>query len=157
MLINNPEVTGSLYVTGSVTSTGGFTGSLQGTASFATSASFALRNLSSFTKGVTIVNNFGLNSVDTGSFPVWRANTACSASQMLIYRSGGTGATVNITKNGSNINVGVFSSSVADTWLSSSALQSQGFGVGDRLEINLTSFTGSVTEVTVQVDFTTLI
>jgi len=153
------SIAATLDVFGNISASSGFTGSLLGTASFATSASFAVRNLSTFTKGIAIVNNTGLAATDTGSIPIWRANTACSASLILAYRSGGTGAALNITKNGSNINTASFTTPTADIWISSSTagLQTQGFNIGDSLAVNLTSFTGSVTEVIVQVEFTSLI
>jgi hypothetical protein len=150
--LNNSGITGSLNVSG------GITGSLFGTASFTTSASFATTSLfalsvaGGFSKSFAIVNNSNIQATDVGTFPVWRCNVACTASQVLGYTDSGSAVLVNATKNGSALLASDLSIST-DTWVSSSILQNENFNVGDILAFTLVSFSGTPKEITIQTSF----
>jgi hypothetical protein len=71
------------------------------------------------------------------------------------HRKGGTGATVNARINQtSNHLASDLSLAGADAWTDGGAVQNTAYAAGDDLEIMLVSVTGSVTEVTVSVDYT---
>ena len=157
----------SSQVTGSLNVSGGITGSLLGSASFATTSSFAISSsyaqtaslalavTGGFAKSFAIINNAGIAATDIGTFQAWRANTPCTASMVLGYRDLGTAAAVNAVKNGSSdLLASDLSLATSDTWISSSVLQNQNFNVGDTLAFKLTSFTGTIDEVAIQVSFT---
>ena len=156
--LDNSKITGSLNVSG------GITGSLFGTASFATSASFvttssfastaslALSVTGGFAKSFAIINNNDIGASDVGTFPVWRCNVACTASQVLGYTDSGSAVLVNATKNGSALLASDLSIST-DTWVSSSILQNENFNVGDILAFRLVSFSGTPKEITIQTSF----
>jgi hypothetical protein len=106
-----------------------------------------------FTKSAALVNNALIQQTDTGSFVVWRANVPCTAISVLGYRDSGSGAVINAIKNGSNLLATNLSINVSGSWVSSSTLQNNNFNVGDTLAFNLVNFTGSITELIIQVDF----
>lgn len=153
------DVSGSVFVTGSLNATS-FTGSLLGTASFTTSASYAqtasiMSNIyyATQSKGGTFYNSAGLSTTDTGSVIVWRAPYNCTASTIYAWREGGTAASVSASRNGLALTSSNMVLTNASQFYSSSATQNQNFSTGDRLEVAIVSFTGTVTEVSIQVDF----
>jgi hypothetical protein len=152
-----------------VASKGGYTGAL---ISFATnantaiSASFATTAISSsyadnvipiFSKTFLISNNTIIQTTDTGSFPSWRAPYPCTASLVLAFTTSSfglsSGSLVNANKNGLRLlaNSLVTTGSV---FVSSSVLQNQNFNRGDILGFDFLTLTGSLTELSIQVDFT---
>ena len=172
--LDDSQITGSLNVSN------GITGSLFGTASFSTSSSFAvsasqaltasffsgtvesasyaatasvaLAVTGGFAKSFAIINNNDIGASDIGTFPVWRCNVACTASQVLGYTDSGSAVLVNATKNGSTLLASDLSIST-DTWVSSSILQNENFNVGDILAFRLISFSGTPKEITIQTSF----
>ena len=104
-----------------------------------------------FSRGGTLYKSDGLA---TGSFVVWRAPFACTATKISAYRADGTAATINAKKNSSDLLSGDLSLTNATTWYSSSTLQNASFAIDDRLEIEIASVSGSPTQIIIQVDFT---
>ena len=86
---------------------------------------------------------------------VWRAPFACTVNAVKGYVVGATGTTVNARKNGSlnhlssNLSLGS-----TDTWLDGGAVQNTSYAIGDKMEIMITSVSGSPTEVAIQVELT---
>jgi hypothetical protein len=86
---------------------------------------------------------------------VWRAPFVCTVTNVRGYRVGGTGATVNARKNGTDNHLGsALSLTSADTWMDGGAVSNAAYAVGNKLEIMIVSVTGGPTQVEVQVDFT---
>lgn len=83
---------------------------------------------------------------------VWRAPKACTVVAVRGYRVGGSGATINAAKNGSDLMSTDLSLVTADSWLSDAGLQNEDFSVGDTLTLEIASVAGSPTAVTIQVD-----
>jgi hypothetical protein len=86
---------------------------------------------------------------------VWYAPFACTVTNVRGYRVGGTGATINARRKGTDNHLGsALSLTNADTWMDGGAVQNTALAVGDKLEIMIVTITGSPTQVAVQVDFT---
>lgn len=102
---------------------------------------------STATKGLVI-------PVPTGAvtYVIWRAPKACTVTAVRGYRAGGTGATINATKNGADLLAVDLSLSTADTWLSGPGVQNQAFAAGDSLAVAVRSVAGAPAAVTIQVD-----
>ncbi|MFF1625571.1 hypothetical protein [Streptomyces sp. NPDC058272] len=87
------------------------------------------------------------------SYVIWRAPKACTVVAVRGFRSGGTGATVNASKNGSADLLSVDLSLSTDvTWLSGASVQNASMAAGDYLALKVTGVTGTPSYVTVQVD-----
>ncbi|WP_329390279.1 glycosyl hydrolase family 28-related protein [Streptomyces sp. NBC_01716] len=86
------------------------------------------------------------------AYVVWRAPKACTVTAVRGYRVGGTGITINATKNGSDLLASNLSLSTADTWLSGPGVQNQNMAAGDTLAVAVRSVTGTPTAVTIQVE-----
>jgi hypothetical protein len=86
------------------------------------------------------------------SYAVWRAPKACTVTAVRGYRTGGTGATINASKNTFALLAADLSLSTADTWLSAGSLQNTAMAVGDTLTLRITGVTGTPTAVTIQVE-----
>lgn len=86
------------------------------------------------------------------SYVIWRAPRACVIEGVHGYRKGGTGATINATRNGADLLAVDLSLSTADTWLTGPAVQGEAMAAGDTLAVAVRSVAGSVDAVTVQVD-----
>ena len=102
-----------------------------------------------FTKGGNVL------SPSTGNYSVWRAPYACTVTNVRGYRQAGTGATINARRNGASNHL-ASDLSVASTgaWTDGGVVQNTAYIAGDRLEIMITTLSGTPTEVAVQVDFT---
>ena len=109
----------------------------------------------SFSKVAVILNNSLIAQSDTGSFIGWRAAFACTASAVCGFRDSGSGAVINAFKNtvATSLLATNLSINVTGSWVSSSTLQNANFNIGDSLYFNLVNFTGSLTEIGLQVDF----
>lgn len=103
-----------------------------------------------FSRGGTLYKSDGLGA---GSFIVWRAPFACTATKVSAYRADGTAATINAKKNSSDLLSANLSLTNSATWYSSSTLQNSSFAADDRLEIAIASVTGS-TQIIIQIEFT---
>lgn len=102
-----------------------------------------------FTKGGTVLDPNVRNII------TWRAPFVCTVTNVRGYRVGGTTASINARKNGTDNHLA--SDNVIATpnvWDDGGAVQNTGYVAGDKLEIMITVVTGSPTEVAVQVDFT---
>jgi len=85
---------------------------------------------------------------------LWRAPFACTVTNVRGYRVGGTGASVNARRNGTDDHLSSdLSLTSADTWLDGGAVQNASYAVGDSLEIEIVSVSGAPTQVAIQVDF----
>jgi hypothetical protein len=106
-----------------------------------------------FTRGGSLVNTVDyLAAMNTC---VWYATKTCIVTNVRGYRVGGTGATINARRNGSSNHLSSsLSLSSADTWMDGGAVQNTAYAAGDKLEIMLVSVAGNVTQIGIQVDFT---
>jgi hypothetical protein len=87
------------------------------------------------------------------SYAVWRAAKPVTITAVRAYRSGGTGVTVNASKNGTaDLLATDLSLSTDVTWLSGASMQNASFAAGDFLVMKITSVTGTPAYVTIQVD-----
>jgi hypothetical protein len=87
------------------------------------------------------------------SYVVWRAAKPVTVTAVRAYRSGGTGVTVNASKNGTADLLAVdLSLSTDTTWMSGASVQNASFAAGDFLVMKITSVTGTPSYVTIQVD-----
>lgn len=101
-----------------------------------------------FTKGGTVLDP------DVRNIIVWRAPFACTVTNVRGYRVGGTTASINARKNGTDEHLS--SDNVIgtpDVWDDGGAVSNTAYAIGDKLEIMITVVTGSPTQVAVQVDF----
>ncbi|WP_247748445.1 glycosyl hydrolase family 28-related protein [Streptomyces sp. 4R-3d] len=101
----------------------------------------------SVSKGLVVTAPTG-----AATYVVWRAPKTCTVTAVRGYRVGGTGITVNATKNGSDLLAANLSLSTADTWLSGPGVQNQAMAAGDTLAVAVRSVTGTPTAVTIQVE-----
>lgn len=101
-------------------------------------------------RGATIIDPVVSNVV------VWRATTTCTVTKISGYRVGGSGATINGRKNGTQA---LLTSDVAlsteHNWLSSTSVQNQSFVAGDTLELMITGIGASPTQIAIQIDMVT--
>jgi hypothetical protein len=87
------------------------------------------------------------------SYVVWRAAKPCTVIAVRGYRSGGTGVTVNASKNGTaDLLATDLSLSTDVTWLAGASVQNAAMVAGDFLVMKITSVSGTPAAVTVQVD-----
>ncbi|MET8113823.1 right-handed parallel beta-helix repeat-containing protein [Streptomyces prasinus] len=86
------------------------------------------------------------------SYVIWRAPKACTVTAVRGYRVGGTGATINATKNGVDLLAVNLSLSTASTWLAGPGVQNAALAAGDTLAVAIRSVAGAPTAVTIQVD-----
>ncbi|XCM28845.1 glycosyl hydrolase family 28-related protein [Streptomyces parvus] len=86
------------------------------------------------------------------TYVIWRAPKACTVTAVRGYRVGGTGVTINATKNGADLLATNLSLSTADTWLAGPGVQNETMAAGDTLAVAVRSVTGTPTAVTIQVD-----
>ncbi|MCW5252206.1 hypothetical protein [Streptomyces sp. SHP 1-2] len=87
-----------------------------------------------------------------GSWVIWRAPSPGTITAVRGYRVGGTGLTVNATRNGSDLLPTDLSLSVADTWLAGPELQGATFDTGDAFAVAVRSVSGAPSAVTIQLD-----
>lgn len=102
--------------------------------------------------GGTIVDPNGITA--TINIITWIAPYACTVTAVKGYRVGGSGASINARKNGSDNHLSsALSLTSADTWTDGGSVQNTSYSAGDKLEIMLTSVSGSPTQVAVSVYF----
>lgn len=105
-----------------------------------------------FSRGATLLNSSGVATVN---LIVWRAPFACTVTAVKGYRVGGTGATINARRNGTDNHLAsALSLSSADTWMDGGAVQNTAYAAGDKMEIMVVSVTGTPSQIAVQVDLT---
>ena len=94
-----------------------------------------------------------LSPTGAGFIMAWRAPFDAIVTNVRGHRTGGTGATINARRNQTSDHLsGDLSLSSADTWMDGGAVQNTVYAVGDDLELEIASLTGSPTQVTIQVD-----
>lgn len=99
------------------------------------------------TKGLVVTAPAGATS-----YVIWQAPQACTVVGVRGYRVGGTGATINATRNGLDLLAADLSLSTAGTWLSGPSVQNATVAIGDSFAVAVRSVSGTPTAVTVQVD-----
>ncbi|MHC3450753.1 right-handed parallel beta-helix repeat-containing protein [Streptomyces prasinus] len=99
------------------------------------------------TKGLVVTAPTG-----AASYVIWRAPKACTVTAVRGYRVGGTGATINATRNGADLLATNLSLSTADTWLAGPGVQNAVLAAGDTLAVAVRSVAGTPGAVTIQVD-----
>lgn len=108
-----------------------------------------------FTKGGTLVNIAGIPNAALNVI-TWLAPYACTVTAVKGYRVGGTGATINARKNASlNHLASSLSLTSADTWMDGGSVQNTAYATNDKLEIMIVSTAGTVTQIGIQVNYTT--
>ena len=86
---------------------------------------------------------------------VWRAPFACTVTNVRGHAKGGTNAVVNARRNQtSNFLATNLTVSTMDAWSDGGSVQNTAVAAGDDIEIMLVSISGTITEVSVQVDLT---
>lgn len=106
-----------------------------------------------FSRGGTYIDTAGITAAI--NIIVWRAPFACTVTAVKGYRVGGTGATINARKNGTDNHLAsAVSLSSADTWTDGGSVQNTAYSAGDKMEIMIVSVTGSPTQIAVQIDLT---
>jgi len=86
---------------------------------------------------------------------VFRAPYACTVTKVYGYRVGGTSATVNARKNGTNNHLSSdLSLSSVDTWMDGGTVQNATYAAGDKMEFMITAVAGSPTQIGIQVELT---
>lgn len=110
-------------------------------------------SIKTFLKGGTLYASAGLSSAV--NIISWRAPFACTVTNVRGYRVGGSGATINARKNGTDNHLAsALSLTGADSWMDGGAVQNTSYAAGDKMEIMLVSATGSPTQISILVEFT---
>ena len=91
-----------------------------------------------------------LDPTSARTIPHHRIAKTATITNIRGFRTNGTGATINVQKNGTDILESDLSITSVDTWTTSSA--SMGVVAGDELNFVLASVSGEPTEVVIQVD-----
>ena len=86
------------------------------------------------------------------SYVIWRAPKACTITAVRGYRDGGTGATINATKNGADLLAVDLSLSTNTTWMSGPSVQNGSVAAGDTIAVAIRSVAGAPAAVTIQID-----
>lgn len=101
----------------------------------------------SVTKGGTVLDPASRD------IPAWRADAEAQVLAVRGYRVGGTGATINARKNGTDEHLSSdLSLTSPNTWMTDTTIQNAVYAAGDSLELRIKSVSGSPTEVAVQID-----
>ena len=112
-----------------------------------------MQTLATFSRGGTLVN--AVDGLAAMNVVVWIAPYACTVVAVKGYKVGGTNAVINARLNGASnhlsSNLTVSSDS---TWTDGGTVQNATYAAGDKLEIMIVSVSGTVTQVSVQVNFT---
>ena len=108
-------------------------------------------------RGGTLVVSTGI--LAGANIIVWPyADVTCTVTAIKGYRVGGTGATVNARKNGTdNFLASALSLTSADTTMDGGAVQNTAITAGDKVEIMIVTVAGSPTQVGVQIMFNTTV
>ena len=112
-------------------------------------ASQQIKN-SVITHGGTVLTPGGPSNI-----VVWQAPYACTVTNLRGLVSGIIGSKVNARKNGSLTHLASdLTLSTLDTWTDGGAVQNVSYAAGDKMEIMITSVTGSPTQIAIEVIFT---
>ena len=106
--------------------------------------------------GQNIISRGGtiLNPTEAINIIVWRAPFSCYVHRIWGYRVGGTGATINARKNGSqNHLASALSLTSENNWVDGGVVQNIDYAAGDKLEIMVVSVNGTPSQIAIQVDF----
>jgi len=102
-------------------------------------------------RGGILVNPNGITA--TINVIAWRAPYDCTVLRVYGYRVGGTSASINARRNGTDNHLSSgLSLTSADTWMGAGAVQNTAYVFGDKLEIMLTVVAGSPTQIGVLVE-----
>lgn len=101
----------------------------------------------------TTTKSFLVNApTGAATYVIWRAPRACTVTAVRGYRVGGTGATINATKNGADLITTDLSLSTGTTWMAGATLQNTAIAAGDTLAVAVRSVAGTPTTITLQVE-----
>lgn len=103
-----------------------------------------------FERGTVVTDPDGIGALDV---VVWRAPYACMVEATRGFRIGGTGCIVRARKGIQALNVSDLSLVNANQWYIGQDIQNGSFAAGDALVLEVVQVSGTVTEVTIQVDF----
>jgi hypothetical protein len=102
-------------------------------------------------RGGSLYNPNGIDS--SANISVWYAPFSCIVTNVRGYRVGGTGATINARRNGTDNHLsGDLSLTDATTWMDGGSVQNTTYVAGDKMEVIIQSATGGPTQIVVQVD-----
>lgn len=118
-----------------------------------TAITAALATIASFSKTAAWLDPAGISA---GTIAVWRAPYACTVTAIKGYRVGGTGATINAYRGttATTHRSSALSLTSTSTWMDGGTVQNTAYAIGDSLLMGVVSVTGTVTQISVQVDFT---
>jgi hypothetical protein len=103
-------------------------------------------------KGGILWNPNGITA--TTNVAAWWAPYACTVTAVKGYKDTGT-VSINARKNGVQTHLATnLSLASSGAWLDGGAVQNTAYGIGDRLEIMVTTVSGSPTQIGVEVLFT---
>lgn len=86
------------------------------------------------------------------SYVIWRAPSPGTVTAVRGYRTGGTGVSINATRNGLDLLAADLSLSTDATWLEGPTLQNETIAAGDSLAVAIRSTSGAPSAVTIQID-----
>jgi len=110
-------------------------------------------SLATISRGGTVYNSTGIPNTAL-NIDVWRATVACTVTNVRGKRTGGTGATINARRKGSENHLASALSLTGTSWADGGAVQNTALEIGDSLEIMVVGTVGTVTQIAIQVDFT---
>ncbi len=93
-----------------------------------------------------------MDPTGTRTVVIGRIAVAGTALKVQAYRAGGTAATVQVKKNGTNMLSSALTTST-DAWASSTAFASTALAVDDSISISIESLTGTPTEIAIQLEW----
>lgn len=103
-----------------------------------------------FSKTVTVLSPATGTTIMT-----WRAEKACTVTNVRAHFKGGTSVVYNARKNqASNHLSSNQTASTANAWADGGSVQNTTYAAGDDLEVMFVTINGGVTEASIQVDFT---
>jgi hypothetical protein len=104
-----------------------------------------------FSKTLTIIDPTASTII------AWQSTYDCKVTKVSAYRVGGTGATINASKNSTNnflpVNLSV---SVAGSWMSGGTVQNATISAGDSVEVIIASIGETPTQIAIQIDLETI-
>lgn len=96
-----------------------------------------------------------INPAAADNLPVWNALFACTVTNVRGYRVGGSGATINARRKGTdNFLASALSLTSENAWMDGGSVTNTAIAANDLVELMIVSVTGSPTKVMIEVDFT---
>lgn len=102
-------------------------------------------------KSAVIDNPDGISAAR--NYMLWKVPFACTVKNITGYRLGGTGATINARKNGSDNHLeSALSLADAETFYNNTTIQNATYAAGDTLQAMIVSVDGNPTQILIQID-----